>query len=202
MTRLTVDLKKTIARNAQEKSNAAKKLKELESVEHDLARRALVDYAGGESELTKFTLKAKRAYKALSELPSEFHHDREPPKKSSIDIRCEGLGHNVTLNFKIPKLFANRGYYRVKDKRLAADIVKWWNAHSAAYEERSNVYHEVMGALSSITTVKKLLEVWPEAAELLPADVGTAKSSLPMVQTDDLNRIIGLPSEGADNAIN
>lgn len=59
-----------------------------------------------------------------------------------------------------------------------------------------SVEANVRGMLSQFTTVKKLLEVWPEARELLPAEKGAAPSiNLPAIQVSNLNALIGLPSD-------
>lgn len=54
----------------------------------------------------------------------------------------------------------------------------------------------VAGAVSKVGTVKRLLEVWPEAKELLPDDLSPVKKQLPAVKAEDLNAMIGLPSDG------
>ena len=47
-------------------------------------------------------------------------------------------------------------------------------------------------------TVKRLLEEWPEAKELLPADAPSAPLP-PAIRRETLNEMIGLPSdEGVD----
>ncbi|MFA2284800.1 Nmad5 family putative nucleotide modification protein, partial [Escherichia coli] len=52
-------------------------------------------------------------------------------------------------------------------------------------------------ALNSVTTVKRLIEVWPESKELLPKEADKASTALPALRVEDLNKMIGLPSEAA-----
>ncbi|MFN0682916.1 Nmad5 family putative nucleotide modification protein, partial [Escherichia coli] len=51
--------------------------------------------------------------------------------------------------------------------------------------------------LNSVTTVKRLIEVWPESKELLPKEADKASTALPALRVEDLNKMIGLPSEAA-----
>ncbi|ELV4980379.1 hypothetical protein SHB81_000001, partial [Escherichia coli] len=55
----------------------------------------------------------------------------------------------------------------------------------------------VWAALNSVTTVKRLIEVWPESKELLPKEADKASTALPALRVEDLNKMIGLPSEAA-----
>ncbi|AUW07804.1 hypothetical protein MC52_025005 [Klebsiella michiganensis] len=53
----------------------------------------------------------------------------------------------------------------------------------------------VWAALKSVTTLSRLVEVWPESKELIPENVDSAKVALPALKIEDLNRLIGLPTE-------
>lgn len=58
---------------------------------------------------------------------------------------------------------------------------------------------EIGGVLSNFSTDKTLLKVWPEAIELLPNYIPETKSQLPAVRTEELNKLIGLPTtKGSD----
>lgn len=61
-------------------------------------------------------------------------------------------------------------------------------------QERDDLRTQVRAALVGVNTVKRLLVLWPEADELLPKDLGVPRNTLPMVQVEQLNRAIGLPS--------
>ena len=60
-------------------------------------------------------------------------------------------------------------------------------------ERHQHLHAHVTAALANIHSDTKLLQVWPEAAELLPEQA--QKKQLPAIQTADLNALIGLPSE-------
>lgn len=59
---------------------------------------------------------------------------------------------------------------------------------------RTSVKSEVTAMVNSVTTVKKLLEIWPEAKELLPPEE-QAQSTTLVANVDNLNTMIGLPSD-------
>nr|WP_311395946.1 Nmad5 family putative nucleotide modification protein [Escherichia coli] len=86
---------------------------------------------------------------------------------------------------------------------LANDpLVKEFYGFDALYEQiqsdESDIRQNVSAALSKVRTVKRLLEEWPEAKELLPADAPSAPLP-PAIRRETLNEMIGLPSdEGVD----
>lgn len=61
--------------------------------------------------------------------------------------------------------------------------------------QKEGMAAQVKATLNQFTTVKKLLEAWPEAKDLIPDDVDEVKPKLPVVQVQDLNCLIGLPEE-------
>lgn len=58
--------------------------------------------------------------------------------------------------------------------------------------KRGSIESSVKAVLEKVSTDTKLVQVWPEAAELLPAP--SQKKQLPAIPTSDLNALIGLPS--------
>lgn len=67
------------------------------------------------------------------------------------------------------------------------------NARIDLDKKAISIEKNVIAALANIHTDTRLLKVWPEAAELLPAEI--KKVQLPALPTADLNALIGLPSE-------
>lgn len=60
--------------------------------------------------------------------------------------------------------------------------------------DEADIRQNVSAALSKVRTVKRLLEEWPEAKELLPADA-PAVPLPPAIRRETLNEMIGLPSD-------
>lgn len=67
----------------------------------------------------------------------------------------------------------------------------------AIKDKRTTLRAQVKAAINTVTTVASLLKNWPEAKELLPANLEEAKSQLPALAVTDLNALIGLPTEKA-----
>lgn len=58
---------------------------------------------------------------------------------------------------------------------------------------RTHVKAEVTAIVNSVTTIKKLLEIWPESKELLPPDEQVQSTAI-VANVDNLNTMIGLPT--------
>lgn len=64
-----------------------------------------------------------------------------------------------------------------------------------ANKEKTDLIRAQVGAAcAKVTTVKRLLELWPEAAELLPDIAQQQTPNVPIVLVSDLNALIGLPT--------
>lgn len=61
-------------------------------------------------------------------------------------------------------------------------------------KKRADLRTDVRAALNSVTTVARLLKVWPEVKELLPTSAAPT-TNLPAVKVEHLNAAIGLPTE-------
>ena len=61
--------------------------------------------------------------------------------------------------------------------------------------KRNEIRTQVAAAMSQYNTVAQLLKAWPEAIELIPPALLPKKKQLPMIPVEDLNLLIGLPSE-------
>ena len=59
---------------------------------------------------------------------------------------------------------------------------------------RVQVKSEVTAMVNSVTTVKKLLELWPESKDLLPKDEKVQSTAI-VADVQKLNTMIGLPKE-------
>lgn len=59
-------------------------------------------------------------------------------------------------------------------------------------EERMASYNRVNNILNSVTTVKRLIEIWPQVQEFLPELVSAPGGGVPVHLIEDLNREYGL----------
>lgn len=97
----------------------------------------------------------------------------------------------------------NTARYAISEPTVASDhpLAVEFHAMEDAYEEvcerKKVLTAQVMSVLNGVTTIKKLLEVWPEARELLPPNEQPIISNVPAVLITSLNAAIGLPTEEA-----
>lgn len=77
------------------------------------------------------------------------------------------------------------------DHRLAIDYEKLQNALSVE-ETKERELTAKLKAVLNVSTVKKLLTIWPEAAELIPDLPESKTQTLPAILIEDLNKDIGL----------
>lgn len=64
---------------------------------------------------------------------------------------------------------------------------------AALKSEREQLTVSLWAVLDSVTTDKRLVEVWPEAVAFIPTAERAASPQLPALPIADLNRMIGLP---------
>lgn len=81
------------------------------------------------------------------------------------------------------------------DHELSKRFMELENKGAQLNSKREEIKNNVYAALKSVTSLKRLLEVWPEAKELLPKTEDIVRATLPSVKVEDLNKMIGLPTE-------
>ncbi|EEQ4769977.1 hypothetical protein F3F18_001765 [Escherichia coli] len=209
---LTNHLKTQIINNALEKAGIPKRKSALRAARVEWAERVRLAAIGGvekEAEILKILKIIKKIETLVSKLPEALKTANNIIRKECY--MCLNLaGSRVTVYFN-----GNyRGYesgspdhiHKIAPGEftlLANDpLVTEFYGFDALYEQiqsdESDIRQNVSAALSKVRTVKRLLEEWPEAKELLPADAPSAPLP-PAIRRETLNEMIGLPSdEGVD----
>ncbi|ENN2060967.1 hypothetical protein AB9K90_004724, partial [Salmonella enterica] len=80
------------------------------------------------------------------------------------------------------------------DDPLVTEFYGFDALYKQIQSDESDIRQNVSAALSKVRTVKRLLEEWPEAKELLPADAPSVPLP-PAIRRETLNEMIGLPSD-------
>lgn len=80
------------------------------------------------------------------------------------------------------------------DDPLVTEFYGFDALYKQIQSDESDIRQNVSAALSKVRTVKRLLEEWPEAKELLPADAPSVPLP-PAIRRETLNSMIGLPSD-------
>lgn len=58
--------------------------------------------------------------------------------------------------------------------------------------EKATLITSITSVLDSVTTINKLLQVWPEVREFIPTEPINSTSNLPVLPITELNKLIGL----------
>ena len=190
--RLTNDVKNTIINNALEKSGYNKELDEYCAELSNLAVEMHEESFGGHKEMhrkLKIIEKASEAFKSIDGRAAyvRVHHNRT--------VRCEvgGQIRYFDLPFKAPVVTCTLKI--PVDHPLAAKLRSLDNLFEDLHNKMVDVVSAVNSVLDTVTTVKKLVTVWPEAEELLPKESQLpTKANLPAIKIENANALIGLPS--------
>lgn len=196
--RITAALRDGIVTNAVTQRFAADKLLVSEQEEHVRQLTAQRDRDGYEAAFSE--LDRKR----LSAVPDGWF-----PKCNSVKVAVEETNEVIEIKFAQPQ----RVPYEVHDKRHGTHIASiirpdhpYMSARTAVRDaeailkamreelaERERALRvKVRAVVESVTTVARLVEVWPEVAELLPEVHAGPKGNLPATLIADLNAEIGL----------
>ena len=174
MTKLTIEMRRTIRERALKHAFGKR--------ESDLIDARLVI---GDAIYDHLVDDATR--KALAKVPSDFIH-----KSTSNYVRI--AGHDCQVPFPTPRPVKRGAFLGVIDG--SHDLAQDWNSVEsdlkAVREERRLATAKIAGVLDSVTTLKRLRDVWPECEPFLHGLERTAPS-LPAVPVGDLNKLLGLP---------
>lgn len=198
MTRMTNYLRAEIVKNALAKTPLAADEAALTQDRYALAEAFRIAALGGPEEATRLEKAAAKIEKELSALPEGLCTDSCPIRRDYEMYRLNLGGLRVNLQYsesREDKRICPSGAVFAGDHPLVCRFHELLNRETELGKRRSDLKTQVRAVLNSCTTVKKLLDVWPEVKELLPQQLEEARAQLPAVQTADLNAALGLPTE-------
>ena len=191
MTRLNTTLRDQIVTAAQEKSGNKARREATAERRKAWAEKVRISALGADAEkLEKLSLKFE---KLEQEIPERFRSGYSLfSTRGSLNLNCAGLTVRVS-EWEGCKVSPGSHTLLAEDPLVQEfhDICAEEKANTESWE---TVKTNVKAAVYSVTTVAKLLKIWPEAKELLPAYVEESKVQLPALQVADLNALVGLPS--------
>jgi hypothetical protein len=213
MTRLTIDIREQIVENAIVKSGLPKRQAALNSKRAKWAERARVKALGGKAKLEKI-VKIIDEIDRLTKLLPESVLDKRLYARIDNYIIAEIGGQRHVVFFNGAKQVSH-GFKRYSDKEEVLKMTTNGNPKFSTDSKEAKLYFgyideqtdidgaketlkaQVRAAVNSVNTVKQLLDVWPEAKELIPEQVlkPNPKKGLPSVPVADLNKAVGLPSK-------
>ncbi|HIB1552580.1 TPA: Nmad5 family putative nucleotide modification protein [Salmonella enterica subsp. enterica serovar Muenchen] len=201
-------VKEIIVDNALAKSGIPQRKKALRAARADWAERVRLKAIGGPEAEAEVLKTEKKIAALIAKVPKELRTDNMMIR-TRADIYLNLAGSRVSAYFN-----GNyRGYESGSPEHickvtpyeytLLADdpLVTEFYGFDALYREiksdEADIRQNVTAALDKARTVKRLLEQWPEAKELLPAENAIVPLP-PAIRREALNEMIGLPSEVED----
>lgn len=203
MTKLTKAVKEQIVKNAVEKSGLIDEHNKIIQRRAEWANNVRLFAIGG-TEIEKQLVAINEQYeKLLDSVPKQLRMSGRCPvlvtKEFYVNVAgisfCAYFHGGISFNYltHIHRISPS-SVTLLADNPLVAEFHEIHNQQEEYDNKVVTLRNSVNGVIANITTVKKLLEVWPEAKELLPPAIEKQTVQLPMVQTADLNKLIGLPS--------
>lgn len=193
MTKLTTRMRDAIVKNAIEKSGINKQRADYAERRKRWAEKVADESIGGAEAVAKLAEANKKVAKIVSTLPEHLRQDLcVGPRAGGIVVGFGGMRAHVHEwdNHRAAK----SGLLLAADHPLTKEFELLEAEDKDLTSRKDKLTCDVRAMVNSVTTVKRLLDVWPEAAELLPASAAP-KPQLPSVNVEHLNAIIGLPTE-------
>lgn len=201
--RLTNAIKDSIKNNALAKAGIFKQKEELKKEFNQLALDVRIEALGGEDKVKKMELVLDVAISNLKMLEEEVNSHIGVYNAKSNSLRPAFGGQRIRLRYgkdsKDEDIYLltpddNKCLFSA-DHELSKRFEKLNKKESKIKKKESEIEANVQATLNSVTTIKRLIEIWPESKELIPTDISKASILLPALQVEDLNKLIGLPTD-------
>lgn len=201
--KLTNAIREVIVNNAVAKSGLNDVRDAIVKQRAEWANKVRLETIGGVEEEQKLA-DINNQYESLCEsVPKSLRLTGRPPVVTDTDIYVNVAGVSFYAYFSgqlntytgesVRKISPAKATL-LADNPLVAEFHEIHNKQAEYDDKLSTLTNSVRAAVQKVTTVKKLLEVWPEAKELIPEEVEKQVKQLPSIRTEDLNKMIGLPS--------
>ena len=194
MTRLTNEMRAKITKNATAKAGFPEKLAAWAAKRQTWAEDCRIKAVGGAKKAAEYA-KLNAEYRARYEaLPDEMRGYGYPPVWSGRHLLLNLGGASAQPELEEDRICPRARFAIPGDDPLT---VRFHELEAEFAQIDSDIDHlrsSVNSLLHSVNTVKQLLDLWPEAVELLPAPAASENRNLPAVQVADLNKLVGLPS--------
>ncbi|MNJ08748.1 hypothetical protein D3C77_28720 [compost metagenome] len=203
MTKLTKAVKEQIIKNAVNKSGLIDEHNKIIQRRAEWANDVRLFAIGGIDEEKKLIAINEQYLIARGLVPDNLKGDMRKPAKTRNELYVNVAGLSFCAYFhggldynKCEQVcrISPSSVTLLADNPLVAEFHEIHNQQEDYENKVVTLRDSVNGVIANVTTVKKLLDVWPEAKELLPPEIEKQTVQLSMVQTADLNKMIRLPS--------
>lgn len=190
MTRITKALTEQIIEHALTKAGITEARKALDEKLQNWAEHARVESLGGPAEVARIERILDEIKQLRASLPSGLDHNARIANIAKRDYFRVG-GERVDIEFPEYRLTLYQVSFEA-DHPLAKAYRKIEVERSKVESKAGEITTKVRATVRQFSTIKRLLEAWPEALELIPATLGVT-TCLPAIRTEDLNKLVGLP---------
>lgn len=197
--RLNKHVREQILKNAIAKSAFPEKRKKLEQDKSAFAEKVRITQLGGAAAAKRAEATVAEIKKLLLKLPEGCMHVGSG-ESSQVSVKygekwgeSEGIKFQSASGTTESRLTISGRFVLSEYPKLQKQWAALKKRKDTLEEQEEELKQNVNAYLYSVTTTKRLVEVWPECAELIPASV-EVPSNLPAIPTETLNRVLGLPS--------
>jgi len=206
--RLTNEARDKIIAAALEKSGFPKRLEEARTNVEKIKMECLISAFGGMKPYRRLVDRFKTIKEKCKSLETEGILVSSVTNYSTWNANKMNLGG---MNITYPSHavldepeFKGLGFIRLANgakPTLTADnplVQKFLDAEKIAEDLDSSmkgIKENVKAVVYSVNSTKRLVEVWPEAAELIPSDIEVVRAALPAINFTSLNASLGIPSD-------
>lgn len=201
--KLTNAIRDKIVNNAVDKSGLNDVRDAIVKQRAEWAEKVRLEAIGGTEFDKQLTVISEKYTELLNSVPKQIRQDKGGVVRCYhvIYVNVAGISFNACFHGgeserRGVSVWKNTpsSHTLLADNPLVAEFHEIHNKQAEYDDKLSTLMNSVRAAVQKVTTVKKLLEVWPEAKELIPEEVEKQVKQLPAIKTEDLNKMIGLPS--------
>ena len=206
--RLTNDARDKIIAAAMEKSGFPKRLEEARANVEKIKMECLIAAFGGLKPYRRLVDRFNTIEEKIKALKDEgilARSSRDYSTWNADKMNLAGMTvsypkHSVLSLSEFEGLRFIRKSNNDKPTLLADNplVQKFLDAEKVVEELDSSakgIKANVKAVVYSVNSTKRLVEVWPEAAELIPSEIEVVRAAVPAINFESLNASIGIPSE-------
>lgn len=206
--RLTNDARRKIITAAMDKSGFPKRIEEARANVEKIKMECLIAAFGGLKAYRRLVDRFNTIEEKIKSLKDEgilVTSSREYTTWNANKINLAGMNVSYPRSSVLSRPeFEDLRFIHLNDgakPTLTAGnplVQKFLDAEKALQDLESSsrtIEENVKAVVYSVNTTKRLVEVWPEAAELIPSDIEVVRAALPAIDFNNLNASIGIPSD-------
>jgi hypothetical protein len=203
MTRLNSYIRAAILEKAIAKSSIKARADALKDRRIAFVEACRIDALGGKAQAAKLEKLGAKINKLIEDAGVSENIRRKSMFRTDYHIYLNIAGLSTNGYFGHGFSYAHKEVYKITPENhtiiggtpLHEEFLAIEHEDGAILSDQADLRNGVRAMINSVTTIEKLIEVWPEAVELMPDTVKPAGSNLPAVLPENLNKLIGLPTE-------